>query len=80
MHGRVVEVQREDDGQNPGVEGQEMDRGAADVGDGHVRAATTRGNRDAADLFGLGERGDGRIAEQGRRDAKTGDDPVQAVP
>src|SRR5215213_6997618 len=78
-HGRVVESQREYDGQDPGVEGQKMDRGATDVGDTHIRAATTRGNRDAADLFGLGNRSDGRIAEEGRCDAETGDYAVQAV-
>ena len=80
MHGRVVEVQWEDERQNPGVERQEMNRGAADVGNRHIRPATTRRNRDAADLLDFGEGGDGRIAEQGRRDTKAGDDTVQAVP
>src|SRR5215218_1327465 len=78
-HGRVVEAQREYDGQDPGVEGQKMDRGATDIGDANIRAATTRGNRDAGDLFSLSERGDGRIAEQGRRDAETGDYAVEAI-
>ena len=68
-HGRRVEAQREHDSQDPGVQGEEMDRRAPDVGDGHVRAAASRGNRDAAHFFRLGQRGYGRVAEQGRRDA-----------
>jgi hypothetical protein len=78
-HCRLVKVQREDHGQDPRVERQEMDRGAADVGDGHVRAAATRRNRDATDLFRLGERGYGRIAEQGRRHTKARNDLVQTA-
>jgi hypothetical protein len=75
----AVELEWPDDGDHPGVEADEVDDRAEDVGERDVPAPAAGRRRDPRHLLSLHRGCDGRVPEQAFGDAVAADDPLDPV-